>query len=569
MPSDETTDRWGDAQGIPPALLVVAGLLVGAVGCGPLAPSEENQPDGEVCRVTSQCPDQQICRNGYCSAQKGSVGPLRFRFAPPNSSSFLPQLARQVNAGPNRPINFALEPSVVVSGEVSYQNSSTPGPSGSLIFDRKDVSDPIFDREVSLKDGSFQAFVLPGRYDLSLVPSDASLPSKVWTDREFRNDTKVENLQIPTLPANTKRFVKIQGNLKFEPALDLPEGETQPVEGARVYAISNDGSHVTSADISDEDGFFSIRAIPNSGDYRFRIESASPARLIPNVTPKEAFTVRQEPVSRRQISLGRYPQRGIEVRLGLKPPSSLANRTLPWAKTDVIAEAQLGHGTLTRRFDVSQNGEIIGGHNTSTDETTPPTLLPAHYTFWVLPPLNAPLAPTSLEIDLSRGGRNILPRLKQRKFIEGRVVDASGEPVGNAELRLYPSTPAEHRFDQHTPLTTMTAEDGSFGLWLDTRDYVGLVSPARPDGLPRRIVRLSTSEIDEEQTVDWQLAEPIYVTGMVRGRSPGDTTKPVGDTTVDARIEVGGRSLVLGESETDEHGEFGMILPATLSKKTP
>jgi len=550
-------------------LLAAAALAVAAVACGSTVPDPGDRPGGDVCQSSSDCPSGQTCRLGYCTRRSARIEEVRFQFIPPQSSGYNPQVSRGVSARPDEPLDFVLGPNVHIDGSISYEDADdAPGPSGPLTFKRQHREDSLHDVQTRVDEGSFEAMVLPGTYDLVFAPE--GYPTRVWPDRRY---TANEEPKL-TVPAE-KDLATIQGTVVFRPKHRPDEAEPTEVASAHVLGVSTDGRYTTTIDTTssgeeqstESKGHFVLRAIPGSGTYDLVI-NPGPETVLPKVRVPEAFSVdedgAEEFLSQKKTSLGTYalPSETIStLSLQLVAPPDLSDGDVDWARTRIVARANpedLGGDAKSRQFrrEISLGPEDEGRLELD--------LLPARYTIWMHPPADAPLASTNFSVDLTAPDElpSTFSDWNMKSPLRGRVVDHGGDPVAGAELEFWPNGLPADQLRDRLKVTATTGEDGSFSVRLEPRNHDVTVRPPSGAGLPRHWATVRKKPLTRgDQIATIRLPEPMLLRGSVRGES-GDGADPIGGTSISATVAGEDRRHLLGKATTDEEGRFYMIVPA-------
>lgn len=545
------------------ATAALAALIVGLSACGSTEGRSPGDPSrGGVCESADDCPGEQACRTGYCTHATASLEEIRFEFIPPDDSGYNPQSA-DLSVRSGRSLDFALERSVDVQGQLTYvgrRDSSVDSPSGPLTLRRRGRDDTLFDLQTrSDRQGAFETRVLPGSYDLVFAPDD--YPSYIWRDISLRADTDLGELAVPV----ERELSTIRGRVVYRTPGPGGEPRTEKVKGADVLAVSEDGGFTTTFDTTGQDGEggsgpgqFSLRAIPNTGPYDLIVDPANES-MLPKVRFEEAFQAGDglqqldEP-----LGLGTWGTvAGLEVEtvlpLARALPGSASDTSIDWTRVRAVASANLGEGREFRRETTpNQQGRL----NLA--------LLPAQYDISLYPPSDAPIASTTLRVDLSGAE---LPELsdwswRPKHRLEGQIMDYHGEPVADARVTFRPKGLADDKFRDRLNVAARTNADGRFEVRLDRFDHEMLIRPPVGSGLPRSREMLTHERLQEDKSVQVRLTKPLLLEGSVRGAA-ADDAPPIPGTSVDAYLRRDGNRVTLGKATTGPQGEFHMIVPAS------
>lgn len=543
--------------------LALVAVIAGGSACG----STDARPSGDasrgdVCESADECPGEQTCRAGYCTHATASLDEVRFEFIPPDDSGYNPQSAAlSVRAG--QPLDFALEQSVDVQGQLTYagrRDSSVDSPSGPLTFRRRGRDDTLFDIQTrSDRQGAFETRVLPGRYDLVFAPDE--YPSYIWRDISLRADTDLGELSVPV----ERELATIRGRVVFRRPGPGEEPRMEPVEGADVLAVSQDGGFTTTFDTTGREGEgeagpgqFSLRAIPNTGPYDLIVDPGRD-RMLPKARFEEVFEAGDglqqldEPLDLGTWGTATSLEVDTVVPLAQALPEPAADTSIDWTRVRAVARANLEEG---REFRREATPDEQGRLNLE--------LLPAQYEISLYPPSDAPIASTTLRVDLSGSE---LPRLsdwswRPKHTLEGQIMDHHGEPVAGARVTFRPDGLADEKFRDRLKVTVRTNADGRFAVQLDRFDHEMLIRPPADSGLPRSREMLTYERLREDKSVQVRLAEPLLLEGSVLGAAADDAA-PIPGTSVNAYLKQDGEQVTLGKATTGPRGSFRMVVPAS------
>jgi hypothetical protein len=526
------------ARGLWLCLLVFS---VWAAGCGFETSADTNQG---VCEADADCSGELICRSNFCSVPEGEFPDLRFRFLPANSSTLQPQTAEGITATPTRTMKFQLDSSILVEGRVTFAGVDT-GPSGTLVFNARNGNT----QRVTIGDQqSYQIWLRRDRYDVTFLPDDAAdVQSRTRLDQSFiEGERRRFDFQL-VAPDN---LVQVRGRLihgNQVTGCELSSGDIAPenaLPGARIFAVSEDERFRSTVTTAGDAGQFTLRLPRDTGMYDLFVEAGDSPCVVPSLVERGAIDSSRTDVSRAQINVGPVPQEWINLEsFTVRAPESVQTPEA-WDEVTVELRAQLGRGTFRTQTRLTENGRI------------PASVPPALYTVYLTPPVDSPLAPTIRELTLSDELDAEPLLMDARRRVTGEITDRDSAPVSDAQVRLKPVEPPAG--DRPTPVTARTNENGGFELWLNRGAYAGVVRPAATSGLPPR-----TLTIDPEQSdISVQLADPLVANGKVL-RTRQESLAPVPNLTVEAQLEAGPYYWTLGQAQTDDQGQFSVVLPAS------
>jgi len=558
------------------------------VGCGGDEPFHDGPASGSICRSSAACPGDQICRAGYCTIDDRSAIEVDARFSPPNSSSFLAQSIDNLTVGSEDPsLDVALEPSIVVSGEIAVDSDLGCVPGGELRFRRKNppgtAAGGFQSTRTTIEPDSrtYEVTLLEGLYDIRFNPANEQCenedpyPPFVWSNRRLTG----AGADLESLPSS-EALIPIQGQIEFSRVGGGVLNEPKP---AQVFAVgSNDPTVRTTTDItdtSDTAARFEIWALPSDQPVRYDLvvgpsPQAPPTKAIATtrIESAELDTAGDSdglviqgsgaPVNLNPVEVGPYPSVDADtVDLTFEEPEQVDADGVDWTEFRVVIEARdLKAGRLVRRGHLVEDG-------TFTATAWPPSA----YVGWIFPPPNARLRPSRFEFEVPTSGIEPV-RLGMKTRVNGRVVDSRGDPLSGAsvEATILADRTADidvtRRLRSRRTATTRTDDEGRFSMWLEEANFRTVVQPKADAGLPRNVVRLATSEISGEADVEFRVPKPRLLRGQVFGKlftSDGTRSEPIPKT----RIEIqGARSQLhttLARTRSRTEGFFSLLLPAS------
>lgn len=525
-------------------LTAALATLLFAAGCG----EHPVEPDPDGCQADYECSGDQVCRQGICTVTDTEPRTMGFRLEPPPGSNYPPQSVPFRDLRPDRAIQIGLEPGVRVAGALSWIGEGEGGPgAGRLKF--KQLGGDGFTGETTVDDNQYEIFVPAGRYDVRFFPTDTERPTYAWTDIEIELDTD-------------PRLQMVEGLVSFTGTLsrtDSVTGESPFVTGARVFATSRETGVTSTVATTDESGVFSLSVASDSGTYDLHVAPPDPntfeqgdfADYIPEATYEKAFSVEANTWTNLlsdggadllSVSLGEYGYASLQFAVRL---IAAGLDDVDWSGTTVTLTTEAGAGTLTVRQRLEQDGEF----------ELP--LVQGVYAVEVKTPPNLPVASTRLtDIDLDNT-EEVAIDVDLRTHVEGEVVGAEDLPLPNAQVSFEPV--------DDDPLvesaSVVTNRAGRYDVWLDDVDYRVTVTPADPN-LPRRVFEASPGEIPASVGV----SEPSLVWGSVVGTPADAENADAWPTLPDVRVRVLERSsdgtVVIGEGQTNDDGEFQIVIPA-------
>ncbi len=505
-----------------------------------------------VCTEDTQCPQDQVCRRNYCTLADIQPVNLGLTFIPPHSTNYLPQRVAPFDVNPNVSLQIGLEASILVLGQLNYQDSALPGPSGLLSIQRSDDPSGFHSQQTRVESGHFEIFLLPGQYTLSLFPDETSIPGFIWHNEVFASDTDFKR----TLP-NPRSTLSVQGNISFQ-AGTTDTSRDVPVEKVRVMAISKTGLSSTTT-TTDEFGHYSLEVWPNTGSYDLHISPTYSNSLTPSVVIRDAFTAHDQTVLAPQ-TLGTYQNAIIPAQIRLHPestdkhPQLDPSTRLDWSQTSVLLHANIGQGVLKLTPDISSEGYIDL------------KALEGEYTIEIIPPLDSPYARTTITHALTPSENVVDINIPLKKNIRGLIYDAEGNALENVKIRLTPQSPdnssTRSRSEART-ITTTTDAQGQFDAWLENTTYLLSAIPPANSGLPRTFATIQTADFSADtDEIAITIPRPVLIYGTLYEENGREVLPNV---SVQGFALINGQQRVIAEALTNARGEFLLITSRNLT----
>lgn len=547
------------------ALAMGLALWVSACAGG----DEASVQPGLDCTSRADCGAGEVCVEGYCSVEQSESIDLDFRFFPPQDSLFRPQQITDVAVTDSGRLNFGLEPGITVTSGTASENPGgilfsdrAGGPSGNLLFSPTNIEDSRFTTQVRVDDGQFDVLVHPGTYKLTFVPDSDALPQKIWTDLEFIAPFRF----VRRIPSDAS-LQRVDGFVSRDVLFTEVTGE--PVPGATVYATARDGDVISTASVTDAEGRFSLFVESNVGAYDIHVGPSADNAHVPDYVFEDRFEVGDngcvgpngENLSCQlpTLSLGAYMREPVPFDVRLEP----AQRD--WTGTRIQVLGELGKGRYSRTVSAQDGGARL-------------ELFPYNeYTIVTLPPAESPFARTSRSVFIEQTATELpggpVIELEQKREVSGVLVDSNGERVAFQRIEFTPEATAAASASEDIdtrPITTETAEDGSFSVYLEGIEHDVLIRPSAGSGLPITRRSLSASVVRTGGDIELQLAQPRVLTGSVLGTSmqDEDSSGTLGGVVVRAYQRVDGEVRLVGEAQSDtssnSRGNFRMVISSEL-----
>lgn len=539
--------RDHQTRGLLWACALLVALLAGGCGSSEPEPSAQAEP---LCRADAECDGAESCRAGFCVATEEPTRQLEFTFLPGARSGHLAQRFMSSAVDPTQPLQFVLEPSLRVSGQVAF-TSSLRTVSGTLIFQPEGASERTFTRQATLdQGGAYEVFVTPGVYTITFVPGNAPAqintsrptPGRVWKAQRLEADTEL-NLRLPD-PEQIRPVEMLLSSRQDSPGLGAG------LAGVRVVAISRETGVASTSDVTDEDGQFVLYLWRDTGVYDLVLspstEAAGPS---PNTT-LPSWLDSSEPTLSQNIELDADAVLSREVTITLDD-EALASDVVQPSEVQLIIRTQTDTGELSMTRALDASGQLVA------------QLAPRLYEVEIVPPPASRYARTTVMLDatdLLTRTLTITPDARRAVTLQAR--DHRGEPVGNARVELVANAQAGDPLASAygVPWKTTTDAAGEATVWLEPRRYTARLTPPAESGLPRTTVTIEP--VDEAKTsLLVTLARPGLVEGTVWSNEAGAFKAQDGVVLQVHEVRQGQRVL-LGEGQTDARGDFALIIPS-------
>ncbi len=521
----------------------------GYVGCADNAPL--NAPSA-ACFSDSECESSLTCREQRCTVSEPDDRDLSFMFIPPASSAFLPQRTQFFEISPSYSLDFALEPSVSVLGQIGSFNVS-----GTLVFTPSGSVDPLLRRQAPVDRGDYQVSLVPGSYTIDFISSTEGVPNRAWRNIRFETDVQ-HDLPLPDL----SQAISITGNVNFkDPTVGIGSG----LGLARVTAVSRTTGVLSTSVVTDANsGFYEgLRLWRGTGSYDVVVSSANGDPLIPTVTFREAIDTDTIPANastfETNLFVGDFSVAERVVRLELDEAVEQSLLGLSPSDLDVQLTASLDTGDP----NVDAVFNLRGSVSASDDESsTPLSALPLRYIGEIVPPAGSRYARTPIEVDLSSIGARVvkLPAPTELDLSSTLIRTFTGAPAEGARVTFTPRTRNTGSSTQKSTENSRAFEvyanaDGEIGVWLEPDvDYDMRVDPMTTDS-PRATVTITGDALPPV----FELPSPSLISGSVWSNDSSGAS--IADVTVRVIERNDGVEQVITEGQTDANGAFRLIAP--------
>lgn len=539
-------------------LLALAGVAF-ILGCS-AQDALETSAGADFC-AEIECGEGFTCQFGICVEDEVEATELSIALliSPPSFREDLGELhITQLPVTLGMPLpDYALQPPAVVDGVVLFNatDSDVASPVEGEVRFRSVRGIPGFEFETSTRidAGGLYAIDVPrGLYDVSILPARADLSRTTARGVAIAEQTEFK----PFTVIAPGQYDVIAG------VVERGEGSLDPVVGARVFAVSADGEHETTVDVTGETGQFILFAPPGEQPYTFHVRPTDESTWVPYATFEPVDVVSGEEV---RLRVGAFPE---------PVPVQLNARTTDGAEVFDVAvsirsEIEAGEGapalvsahylTLVGSDQVNDSGQIL--------VDLPPVMTEFHAA-----PLGPELGPAlPVRVAIAEDGGEVTVTLEQRHLIEGHVLgENSGSAVGDVSvhatwvgsdlmpLSRYPLP--ESLFEA----ATTSGADGAFSFQVPPGDWRVEFAPPLDAGFgySRRDLSVGRETIERFDAV-------LPESGAVRGRLFDDDGAPLVGASVRAFSLEGDETLLIGEASTDATGAYRLVLSSDVGRETP
>lgn len=548
-------------------LLTLAAIsLCLGTGCPGESVSPYSNASDAQCSVDAECADGLVCHaQGVCAVaeQDAITKRVSFIFSPPTETGLLAQRSNTLDVSSIQSLDFVLEPSVPVTGEVKdAEGKRILG--GTLIFTPSNDLNGVLRRQTTITEElDYDIDLVPGVYDVTFLSGIDELPNRRWNAQTIGAATVLDFILPPSSSITT-----VEGTLTHrDPTLNVdPALNRIAVSGARIVAVAGDGTTSTTS-VSDEQGNFSIKVWADNGAHDLSIGPAQPNGLVPQFVEANAFDVSGGQAQAVALDLGSWSTMPVELRVALLEEGLMSSdSTLDFE----IGDARL---LLTGHFP---NGQQITLYYTLGSKE-PLALLKIPYTISFIPPPQSRHGILTFEWDpngpdsLFTSDGFVLP---QRRELAALITDAFGNPVPNARVELSAKLlPTQDKSDapasrqavetEAREFTVQTNSSGEFTAWLEPDwTYEVRVVPQLQSSAPSGTFTIAPLLEKSEADYILSLPKPMVIFGSVN-RIDGDVLNPVENLSFNI-YDYSDPDVPrpIGQGRTDDTGAFRVLVPA-------
>ena len=557
------------------ATLLLTAMLTFAAACSGQSESGPESSKVSLCASDRDCNGELICHaEQICTLppEQQTSQKVSFIFSPTAESGQLAQRSPVLEASTSTPLDFVLEPSIPVIGEVSNASGQRIQ-SGTLIFAPKSDLNGVLRRQTEIndenidiagEDANFTIDLLPGTYDITFISGSDTIPNRRWKDQVIGDSLTSLSLVLPPNSAITT----IEGTITHQdPDLDLePALSRLPVQGARVQAVAANGTTST-VSVTDAQGNYSIRVWSDNGSHDLRVGPATPNAPIPQYIQEDAFDASSGIAQAIAVDLGTWSTQRFELRVMLlEQMLGEQSRGLDFSP----GEARL---ILTGRLP---DGKTLTFYS-SPNSAEPLTLLPIPYTVSLVPPPSSRFGVLTFDWNprtQTSFWRDATLELPMRRELRAQITDAYGAPISNARIELRATTPSGGKSDapstaqaietETREFTVQTDAQGMFTAWIEPEwSYQLTVIPATQGEAPMgRFTVDPASSMDAAEYI-FALPKPILLSGSINQLEGESILTPLGDTSFQIYDEESTPPQQIGQGRTSTDGSFRVLLPAS------
>ncbi len=417
--------------------------------------------------------------------------------------------------------------------------------------------------------GAFTMPVGAGKFTVTAIPADRSVPQETRSDVSIKPGEKAPTIEFDFAPLT--ETVSLSGRLVRRVISEVPRLESPVTQASMEIQAFNaltlepiSQAAPVSSGLSGSTGDFALVLSPSAASLESVLLTASPKDPTAMV-PSKSFVVQRPFPSPLTLELGDFgePLRQVGGVVKNSAGKPLANAT-------VLFEGLVGGGGLFRSKRVTTDSE--GRFAVDLLANLPGETYTA--TVWPLPASGAGLLRTKVSAS-AHGGMTAV--LEPSVFItpdpldvRGVVTTPEGLPRGNAVVTATPVDVAGARLLPITRVVTVTNQDGQFDLKLDPAVYQIDVEPGGEYPRRGRRIRVEpTVNADDSVPViielpDFQLSHGRTMSGTVSIVN-GAVSQPAANAALNfwrvATMEGKPTPVLLGEAVTDGLGGYTVVLP--------
>ncbi len=497
------------------------------------------------CNTDKQCAAGQVCFANECRSPASALASVMVEVVPPTNSTYAPMQA-QLDLKSSAVAELDLAAPERLMGTVVQDADADAGIASSYVAGAtialQDALPLIPGRPFSATietdpSGAFSAHVPAAQYAATITPP-APLPPASAALPPGDN----QKLQLHLPPASA--LARVTGTLRIA---------GQPLAGARLTPVAQDGSAEGATVSSGSDGRFTLVLPPAPVEYFLRVGDAADGGVSAASGPMPSFA--DDAFGLR--SAAQASTTGDVDLPTLPAPATLSGSVVdgtgaPLAGVRVIATSLDQTSWTLTRTTVSDGA----GHFALA-------LREGRYAVEAAPSTDSgqPALSGELELSVTSTAAPITLMCPARLRATGKVLTSDGKPIAGATVTA--TRQPDKLIGSRPALASPTDTSGAFTIVGDPGSYRVEVVPAPGSGQPRQaaLVQLSPGATALDPI---QMAPPLTAVGTVRGPpAAGGALQPVSGATVSiyAITSDAAGAALLGTDVSDANGRYSIVLP--------
>ncbi len=523
-------------------------------------------PDSIYYSPPNYCDDNDDCPNGFCDVENNmclskedanyevylTVTPSETSLANP-TTSLVTEPIKVLAGTQSQDLDLRLPRSVTLAAfiardELPVKAEVRLSRRPSIVGEEPAVlSGTTLDEAISGEDGepaNFTARVLPGHtYDVSIFPQGDRI-------------SDLPPIRLVVAVPQDATFVRVDG-VTYPAELDTIVGRVRDIKSAGVASIVVRAIDpvtqlaVSSRALTDVQGNFVLHHMLGEKPYLLQLQAEGSDAAVP------VFVA--DPL---KLITGGSGEKIVVVPELLRTPLEL--KVLNTDGEAVHGAVVNATSTELDLLETEMQARFATSKTTNTSGVAELPLFAGTYDFTITPPspeeAMSRLAVSEFSLSLEQA-TNHEEMLVERITVEGTVVRYDQEPMPNVDLQALSHTSQESSFRAHRSNQTTVDEDGEFSLLLDRGRYDLVARPPVDTGLSWSIIPKFDVLDRNPKSPRIELAAPAALRGRV---TSADRELVIGAAVrAFALLKDGNesRSVLIGRADTNEVGEFELLLP--------
>ena len=501
------------------------------------------------CDTAEDCQGDRICLDYTCvDPSAGKVSGLDVEIAPPDGTPFAKTQLRGVTFDPDKGPTPLLLPEAVVYSRITLLNTAgQPIPARITFLGTDRIPTHEVDAVVeTTSDRPGSARLLPGKYEVRVLPSDPQIPGVHVRDWEVRGGLPAGQHRSFQVPSSYRR---LRGEVR------LRTSAVTKVPGVTVAARAVSSGLPSTRAVTGLDGRFELM-LPDTRDNVFEISATplDPAGAAWSFLTEVALIDETEFVIGLEQSSDAV--RG-QLRLRVMGRGQAGPEPVPHAHVTLTASTSVPYRSFRLEGATDEDGFF---RPPASATSTSAMILASSYIVRVEPDSSSAFQGEEVVLNLPAQATTLLDKqieLRPKVRVRGTLRSPLGQLVGGATLRF------ESTEDHARTVNAATNQEGVFEVALPGGDYFVVVSPVSNSKLSE-ILPVSTTSLFVPDVPDGvavleilpiTLERGTLVTGQVFG----------GGLLEGAHVElirtIDGRAISLGRADSDPFGEVQFVLP--------